>query len=86
LRRRPFAEHYAASQRSRVRIFAENSPYYFKDQWKARGYRWSDGSEGRAKFSWIEVDEPDLEDELRYLRTKIYQHPEADPLTNVSRR
>ncbi|MBW6424887.1 3'-5' exonuclease [Rhizobium sp. XQZ8] len=74
----PFAELYRASQRSRVRIFAENSPFDFKDHLKARGYRWSDGSEGRPKSWWIEVDEPDLEDELRYLRAEIYQYPEAD--------
>lgn len=76
-----FAELHRASQRSRVRIFAENSPYDFKDHLKARGYRWSDGSEGRPKSWWIEVDEPDLEGELRYLRTEIYQYPEADPPT-----
>jgi len=79
----PFAELYNASQRSRVRIFAENSPYDFKDHLKARGYRWSDGAEGGPKSWWIEVDEPDLEDELRYLRTEIYQYPEADPLTKI---
>jgi len=77
----PFAELYDASQRSRVRIFAENSPFDLKDHLKARGYRWSDGSEGRPKSWWIEVDEPDLADELRYLRTEIYRYPEADPPT-----
>jgi len=76
-----FAELHRASQRSRVRIFAENSPYDFKDHLKARGYRWADGSEGRPKSWWIEVDEPNLEAELRYLRTEIYQYPEADPPT-----
>ncbi len=77
----PFAELYTASQRSRVRIFAENSPFDLKDRLKARGYRWSDGSEGRPKSWWIEVDEPELETELRYLRTEIYCYPEADPPT-----
>ena len=76
-----FAELHRASQRSRVRIFAENSPYDLKDHLKARGYRWSDGSAGRPKSWWIEVDEPDLEGELYYLRTEIYQYPEADPPT-----
>jgi DNA polymerase-3 subunit epsilon len=76
-----FAELHRASQRSRVRVFAENSPYDVKDHLKARGYRWSDGSEGRLKSWWIEVDEPDLEGELCYLRTEIYQYPEADPPT-----
>jgi DNA polymerase III subunit epsilon len=77
----PFAELYRASQRSRVRVFAENSPFDLKDHLKARGYRWSDGSEGRPKSWWIEVDEPDLAGELHYLRTEIYRYPEADPPT-----
>jgi DNA polymerase-3 subunit epsilon len=79
----PFAELYKASLRSRVRVFAESSPYDLKDHLKARGYRWSDGSEGQPKCWWVEVNEPDLEDELRYLRTEIYQHPEADPPTKL---
>jgi DNA polymerase III epsilon subunit-like protein len=74
-----FAELYDASQRSRVRIFAENSPFDMKDHLKARGYRWSDGSDGRPKSWWIEVREEALEDELRYLRAEIYRYPDADP-------
>ncbi|MDH4441829.1 MAG: 3'-5' exonuclease [Rhizobium sp.] len=74
-----FAELYEASQRSRVRIFAENSPFEMKDHLKARGYRWSDGTDGRPKSWWIEVDEGALDDELGYLRSEIYRYPDADP-------
>lgn len=74
-----FAELYEASQRSRVRIFAENSPFDMKDHLKARGYRWSDGSDGRPKSWWIEVGEEAVDDELRYLRAEIYRYPDADP-------
>ncbi|MBM7046236.1 3'-5' exonuclease [Rhizobium lusitanum] len=74
-----FAELYEASQTSRVRIFAENSPFDMKDHLKARGYRWSDGSDGRLKSWWIEVGEEVLDDELRYLRAEIYRYPDADP-------
>jgi DNA polymerase-3 subunit epsilon len=73
------SELYRASQRSLVRIFAENSPFDMKDHLKARGYRWSDGSEGRPKSWWIEVGEEALEDEIHYLRTEIYRYAEADP-------
>ena len=76
----PFAELYEASQQSRVRIFAENSPYDMKDHLKARGYRWSDGSDGRPKSWWIELQEDALDDELRYLRSEIYRW-DADPPT-----
>ncbi|MBB3458344.1 hypothetical protein FHT86_006669 [Rhizobium sp. BK313] len=77
----PFAELHEASQRSRVRIFAENSPFDMKDHLKARGYRWSDGSGGRPKSWWIEIAEEGLDDELRYLRAEIHRWDEADPPT-----
>ncbi|TWB07793.1 DNA polymerase-3 subunit epsilon [Rhizobium sp. ERR 1071] len=75
----PFAELYEASQRSRVRIFAENSPFDLKDRLKERGYRWSDGSDGRSKSWWIEIAEEAVEEELRFLRTEIYRWEDADP-------
>lgn len=73
----PFAELYQASQRSRIRIFAESSPFDMKDHLKARGYRWSDGSDGRPKCWWTEIAEEGLDDELRYLRSEIYRWEEA---------
>jgi DNA polymerase III subunit epsilon len=79
----PFVELYFNSQKSCVRIFAENSPFDLKDHLKARGYRWSDGSEGQPKSWWIDVDEADLAGELHYLRTEIYRYPEADPPTRL---
>jgi DNA polymerase-3 subunit epsilon len=77
--RSAFAELYEASQRSRVRVFAEHSPFDMKDHLKARGYRWSDGSDGGTKSWWIELDEDALADELHFLRSEIYRWPEADP-------
>jgi DNA polymerase-3 subunit epsilon len=62
-----------------VRIFAEHSPFEMKDHLKARGYRWSDGSDGRPKSWWIEVDDETLREELHYLRAEIYRWEEADP-------
>lgn len=77
----PFAELLRSSARCRMRIHAQNSPYDMKDHLKARGYRWSDGSDGRPRAWWIEVDEDLYGDELRFLRTDIYQWEEAEPLT-----
>lgn len=74
----PFAELHLASHRSRVRIYAENSPFDMKDQLKARGYRWSDGSDGRPKSWWIELSEDQQHEELHFLRTEIYRW-DADP-------
>ena len=75
----PFAELYEASKRTRVRIYAENSPFEMKDHLKARGYRWADGSDGRPKSWWIEIPEADLDDELVYLRSEVYRWRDADP-------
>lgn len=75
----PFAELLQSSARCRMRIFAETAPFDMKDHLKARGYRWSDGNDGRPKAWWIEVDEDFYEEELRYLRAEIYRWDEADP-------
>jgi DNA polymerase III subunit epsilon len=45
-----------------------------KGHLKSRGYRWSDGSDGRPKCWWIEVD-----NEFHYLRIEIYRWPDGDP-------
>lgn len=74
----PFAELREASQRSRVRLYAENSPFDMKDHLKKRGYRWSDGSDGRPKSWWVELPEEKLDEELHFLRTEIYRWV-ADP-------
>ncbi|KAA3525075.1 3'-5' exonuclease [Agrobacterium tumefaciens] len=74
----PFMELHEASQHSRVRIYAENSPFDMKDHLKKRGYRWSDGSDGRPKSWWVELAEEKLEEELHFLRTEIYRW-DADP-------
>lgn len=45
-----------ARQRT-VRIWAEQSPFELKDALKKRGYRWSDGADGRPRSWYIDVDE-----------------------------
>lgn len=76
----PFAELLQSSRKSRIRIYAENSPFDMKDHLKKRGYRWSDGSDGRPKAWWTEIDEAQYADELHYLRTEIYPWKDAEPL------
>jgi DNA polymerase-3 subunit epsilon len=77
----PFCELLRSSERSRVRVYAENAPFDMKDHLKGRGYRWSDGSDGRPRAWWIEIDDELEEEELRYLRTEIYGWEDAEPLT-----
>ncbi|MGO4407924.1 3'-5' exonuclease [Bosea sp. RAF48] len=77
----PFSMLLQSSYQSRVRIYAESAPFDMKDHLKGRGYRWSDGSDGRPKAWWIEIDDELREEEIRYLRTDIYCWEDAEPLT-----
>lgn len=79
-----FAELFTASQRCRVRIFAENSPFELKDHLKARGYRWSDGSDGRPKAWWTEVPETGQDAELTWLRHEIYRYETDIPMQRLT--
>jgi len=78
---RPFSQLLRSSECSRVRIFAENAPFDMKDHLKGRGYRWSDGSDGRPRAWWIEINDELQEEEFHYLRTEIYCWEDAEPLT-----
>jgi len=49
------------------RIFAYKAPFDIKDDLKARGYRWSDGSDGKAKSWYIDVAQGEMELEKEYL-------------------
>ncbi len=55
-----------------LRVWAEQTAFELKDSLKRRGYRWNDGSDGRPKFWFRDVDETALDDELTFLRTEIY--------------
>lgn len=61
------------ARRKTLRVWAQNSPFDLKDDLKRRGYRWSDGSDGRLKSWYIDVDESQRDSELNYLKKEIYQ-------------
>ena len=61
------------ARRKTFRIWAENSPFDLKDKLKARGYRWNDGSDGRPKSWFVDVDEELRDAELKWLKAEIYQ-------------
>ena len=61
------------ARRKTVRIWAENSPFDLKDTLKARHYRWGDGTDGRPKAWYVDVDEDKREVELQWLKAEIYQ-------------
>lgn len=66
------------ARRKTMRVWAEQSPFDLKDELKRRGYRWSDGSDGRPKSWYIDVDEGQEAAEIEFLRTTIYLR-EVDP-------
>jgi DNA polymerase-3 subunit epsilon len=61
-----------AWRQSRLRIWAEDSPFEFKDVLKSRRYRWSDGRDGTIRAWYIDVDEEQQDSELSFLKTSIY--------------
>lgn len=66
------------ARRKTMRVWAEQSPFDLKDELKRRGYRWSDGSDGRPKSWYIDVDEGQEAAEIEFLRSTIYLR-EVDP-------
>ena len=60
------------ARKKTVRVWAERSPFDLKDVLKRRGYRWSDGSDGRPRSWYVDVQETGLDDELEFLRAEIY--------------
>jgi DNA polymerase-3 subunit epsilon len=68
-----FAALMKSASRTTTRVWAERSPFELKDVMKRRGYRWSDGSDGRPRSWYIDVDEDVRDAELNYLRREIYQ-------------
>jgi len=68
-----FAELIDCARRTTARIWAQRSPFDLKDALKARGYRWNDGTDGRPKSWFIDVDEDKRDAELSYLKKEIYQ-------------
>lgn len=76
------------ARKKTMRIWAEQSPFDLKDELKRRGYRWSDGSDGRPKSWYIDVDESKHESEIEFLRKTIYMRdvePRVQALSAMSR-
>lgn len=55
-----------------MRVWAEQSPFELKESLKRRGYRWNDGSDGRPKSWFRDIDEAAVDGEIAFLRTEIY--------------
>ena len=60
------------ARRRAWRIWALETDFDLKDLLKARGYRWSNGEDGRPRAWFRDVDEADLAEEEQFLAEKIY--------------
>ena len=60
------------ARKKTMRIWAEQSPFDLKDVLKRRGYRWSDGGDGRPRSWYVDLDESQLDEEIAFLKTEIY--------------
>jgi len=61
------------ARRKTFRIWAQNAPFDLKGTLKRRRYRWSDGSDGRPRSWYVDVEEDKLDAELNFLRKEVYQ-------------
>jgi DNA polymerase-3 subunit epsilon len=76
------------ARKKTMRVWAEQSPFDLKNALKRRGYRWSDGRDGRPRSWYIDVDESKLGDEIAFLKTEIYLRdvePRLQTLTALDR-
>jgi len=69
-----------------IRIFAVDSPFDRKDLLKARGYRWSNGTNGLRRCWWRDVAERDLEAELAFLSASVFLRPVDLPTQRITAR
>lgn len=60
------------ARKKTMRVWAEQSPFDLKDTLKQRGYRWSDGADGRLKSWYVDVEETMVAEEISFLSKTIY--------------
>lgn len=70
------------ARKKTMRVWAEQSPFELKDALKRRGYLWSDGSDGRPRSWYVDIDECKLDEEIAFLKAEIYLS-EVEPRLQV---
>jgi DNA polymerase-3 subunit epsilon len=75
--------------RQSFRLWAIDAPYEMKDELKARGYAWNDGSDGRPRSWYVVLDKDALEKEKALLSREVYggehQAVQVDTIDAMSR-
>ncbi|MGJ4941420.1 3'-5' exonuclease [Bradyrhizobium sp. HKCCYLS1011] len=65
----------------RWRVWATGAPYELRDGLKRRGYRWSDGSDGRPRAWYIDIVDEAHDPELQFLRREVYRRLDVEILS-----
>lgn len=74
----PFTQIYRKSQETDFQLFATGAEFDLKTVLQQNGYKWSDGSQRGMLKAWFKsVSVYELADELRFLKTQIYQNASA---------
>lgn len=69
--------------RETCKVWALNSPFEAREVLRRRGYRWSNGDDGRMRCWVVDVDEASLDGELRFLRSEVYGADVDVPVSRV---
>ncbi|KJW03692.1 hypothetical protein [Rickettsia argasii] len=69
--------------KTRFKVWAKNAPYETKDLLKSRGYRWSTHPQENYKAWMVEIIENNMESELNFLQSCIYQKNYAIPIQTI---
>jgi DNA polymerase-3 subunit epsilon len=61
----------------RWRVWARGAPFALRESLRFRGYRWNNGTDGRPRAWFADVEEGELEAEKVFLRTNVYRRDNA---------
>jgi DNA polymerase-3 subunit epsilon len=66
------------------RVWALNSPFEARDVLRNRGYRWSNGNDGKLRSWFLDVVERGLQAELDFLQGEVFGGDADLPVTRVT--
>lgn len=78
-----------SARTARWRVWATGAPFALRETLKSRNYKWNNGTDGRPRSWYADVEEGTLEAEKVFLRTHVYRNDaaavEARPVTALDR-
>jgi DNA polymerase-3 subunit epsilon len=80
----PLARMLETARKTTMRIWAEHTPFDFKDILKARGYRWNGDGNVQPRAWYVDVPQERLDAEVAYLKAEIYQRSVELRVTRIT--